>query len=178
MAHLSLTICRHFARARRDKGMTQSALALAVGCAQSAISMLESGQPEKLSQETVVKIAEVLGVVLDTAAAEPVRQAPAGFAPRGFCPSAACPSNVPYAVSGELLFWPRAQPVPGALRCAFCGDVLETRCAQCGAALAEGACCTACGCARVTSTLPPEAHPEQWAEQRRREIAEWRGLLT
>ena len=62
MAQLSTTFCRQLARARRERGMTQSALAQAVSCAQSAISMLEPGQPGKLSQETVGKIASLLGV--------------------------------------------------------------------------------------------------------------------
>lgn len=165
------------ARARREKGLTQSALAQAVGCKQSAISMLESGQPEKLSREAVEKAAKLLGVALEAPAPEP--RPPALPAARGFCPNALCPSNVPYAVDGELLFWPRLQPAAEAgSRCACCGELLETRCPHCGAAAAEGACCTACGGARVTNTLPPDTAPEPWAAQRRREIAEWRALLT
>ena len=52
MAQLSIAFCRQLAKARREKGMTQSALAGAVGCKQSAISMLESGQSVKIAQET------------------------------------------------------------------------------------------------------------------------------
>lgn len=180
MAHLSPTNCRLLARSRRDKGMTQSALAQAVGCKQSAISMLESGQPEKLSQEAVEKIAKLLGVTLETPPGAPAADPRDLAAPAagGFCPSAACPSNVPYVVQGDLLFWPRLQPVASGGRCAFCGELLETRCPQCGAAVAEGACCTACGGARVANTLPPGTVPETWAAQRRRDIAEWRALLT
>jgi transcriptional regulator with XRE-family HTH domain len=180
MAHLSTTTCRLLARARREHGMTQSALAQAVGCKQSAISMLESGQPEKLSQEAVEKAAKLLGVALEEGAAPgPEPRPPSAAVARGFCPSALCPSNVPYAVGGELLFWPRLQPAGEASpRCACCGELLETRCPHCGAAVADGACCTACGGARVTNTLPPETPPDAWASQRRREIAEWRALLT
>ena len=47
-----------------------------------------------------------------------------------------------------------------------------------GAAVADGACCTACGGPRVTNTLPADTVPDVWAAQRRREIAEWRALLT
>ena len=182
MAHLSTTECRLIAQARRGKGMTQSALAQAAGCKQSAISMLESGQPEKLSRETVEKIAKLLGVALEGppagADSEPQTWVPA--TPRhGFCPNAVCPSNVPYAVNGELLFWPRLQPATEARsRCASCGELLETRCPHCGAAVTAGACCTACGGARVTNTLPPETVPDAWAAQRRREIAEWLALLN
>ena len=172
MAQLSITVCRQLARARREKGLTQSALAQAVGCKQSAISMLESGQPEKLSQEAVAKIAVILEVSLDAPSAilNPLTT---------YCPSAACPSNVPYAVAGELLFWPRPQPAAaGGKHCAYCGEVLERQCPRCGAAVGEGACCHACGGAKVTDTLPPATGREAWAAQRRREIAEWNALVT
>ena len=179
MAQLSITVCRQLARARREKGLTQSALAQAVGCKQSAISMLESGQPEKLSQEAVAKIASLLEVSLDAASAllspEPRTLSP--LTP--YCPSAACPSNVPYAVAGELLFWPRPQPASaGGKHCAYCGEVLERQCPRCGAAAGEGACCHACGGAKVIDTLPPETGREAWAAQRRREIAEWKALIV
>ena len=65
MANLSIAFCRQLAKARREKGMTQSALAEAVGCKQSAISMLESGQSAKIAQETVTRIAALLGVALE-----------------------------------------------------------------------------------------------------------------
>ncbi|MEI7900440.1 MAG: helix-turn-helix domain-containing protein [bacterium] len=180
MAHLPITVCRQFARARRDKGMTQSALAQAAGCKQSAISMLESGQPEKLSQEAVGKIASLLGVAIESPASrlnpEPRTPSPLSSV---YCPDAACPSNVPYTLAGELLFWPRPQPsASGGRHCASCGEVLERQCPHCGAAVTEGACCHLCGGAKITNTLPPEIDHEAWAAQRRREIAEWRTLLT
>ena len=58
--------------------MTQSALAEAVGCKQSAISMLESGHAEKIAQETVEKIAALLGVAMEPAPASPSPQEPLG----------------------------------------------------------------------------------------------------
>ncbi len=182
MAQLSITFCRQLARARREKGMTQSSLAQAVGCKQSAISMLESGQPEKLSQEAVAKIASLLGVALEAPSSPPSALRPpspaAGPAPV-YCPDAACPSNVPYAVGGELLFWPRPQPAAaGGKHCGYCGEVLERQCPHCGAAVTEGACCHTCGGAKVTNTLPPETDHEAWAARRRREIAEWKALVT
>jgi len=158
--------------------MTQSALAQAVACKQSAISMLESGQPEKLSQETVGKIAALLGVPLETVTvAEGVAVSGGGA---GYCPNAACFSNVPYAVADDLFFWPRPQPSAAAGKhCAYCGELLERHCPHCGAAaVSGGACCPACGGGRVTNTLPPGTDPVAWAAQRRREIAEWRSLLS
>ena len=179
MANLSIALCRQLAKARREKGMTQSALAEAVGCKQSAISMLEAGQSAKVAQETVAKIAALVGVALEPAA-EPGAAA-ALRPPRApaFCPNAQCYSNVPYVVNGELLFWPRPQPAAADPKhCAVCGELLEHRCPHCGAPLSEGACCPACGGARVTNTLPPETDAEAWAEARRRDIAGWRTLLA
>jgi transcriptional regulator with XRE-family HTH domain len=177
-----MTVCRQLARARRDKGLTQSALAQAAGCKQSAISMLESGQPEKLSQEAVVKIATLLEVSLESPSAS-LNSEPRTLSPlssvRCFCPSAACPSNVPYTVAGDVLFWPRPQPAAASgKRCAYCGEVVERQCPHCGAAVAEGACCHTCGGAKVTNTLPPETDHEAWAVRRRAEIAEWKTLVT
>lgn len=186
MARLSLEECKRLARARREKGMTQSALAEAVGCRQSAISMLEAGQSEKLSLENVRKAAAVLGVELAPAgeegqeAASPASRPPAPSpAVAGFCPDARCPSNIPYAVGGELFFWPLRQPAPagGRRRCAFCGELLETRCPSCGAPLSDGACCAACGAPRVTNILPPGTDAEAWAARRRQELAELRRLM-
>ena len=182
MAQLSITVCRQLARARRDKGLTQSSLAQAVGCKQSAISMLESGQSEKLSQEAVGKIASILEVTLESPATQPAANSlqPTGVSQaRGYCPNATCPSNVPYVVNGELIFWPRLQPVTSnGKHCAYCGEVLERQCPHCGAAITEGACCSACGGAKVTNTLPPEADCEAWSVQRRREISEWKSLIS
>lgn len=179
MAQLSTTNCRLLARARRDKGLTQSALAQAVGCKQSAVSMLECGQPAKLSQEAVDKIAAVLGVALEPVSeAAAVPAAALSLAGRqGYCPSAACPSNVPYAVTGELLFWPRPQAAAAGRRCVFCGEVLETRCPQCGAAVTDGACCGVCGAVRVAQALPEGVEAAEWAARRCRELAEWRALV-
>lgn len=180
MAHLSTDFCRRLALARREKSMTQSALAQRVGCKQSAISMLESGLPEKVSKETVEKIAKLLDVPLDAPSSPGSSDAPVlPSGSRGYCPSAACPSNVPYAVQGELFFWPRPQSLSAGPRCVFCGELLEARCPQCGAPVTEGACCPQCGVPRVTNTVGPEAAaPEAWAERRRRELAEWKSLLA
>lgn len=175
MAHLSLDYCRQLARARRERGMTQSALALAVGCKQSAVSMLESGQPEKLSRESVEKIAKLLGVAWPAEGGGAVE----AEGVTGYCPQPACPSNIPYAVQGELLFWPKLQPLARGGRCAFCGELLESRCPHCQAPVAaEGACCAACGGARVAGAPPAGLRAEEWSALRRREIAEWRALLA
>ena len=181
MANLSIAYCRQLARARRAKGLTQSALAEAAGCKQSALSMLEAGHAAKVSQETVEKIAALLDVPLEAAAAaHPLSAAPAAATGHAFCPHADCFSNVPYVVNGELLFWPRPQADShtAAAHCAVCGELLERRCPHCGAAvMTAGACCPACGGARIANTLPPETDCESWADQRRRAIAARRSLI-
>ena len=177
MAHLSLENCRRLAQARRDRGLTQSHLAREIGCKQSAISMLESGQAGKLSAENVGKLAELLGVELsaEQPAGVPVPDAPGA---RGFCPNALCPSNLPYLVQERLLFWPRLQDAASGARCVYCGDVLESHCPECGVSVTmEGAACGVCGAARVTDTLPQGADRGAWLRERRRELTEWKRLL-
>lgn len=181
MAELSIDFCRRLAQARRAQGMTQSALAEAVGCKQSAISMLESGQPNKLAVESVRKIAELLGVefepeegterVVSMALSAPVQL--------GFCPLAACPTNVPLLVGEVLLFWPRLQSLSGGAHCSACGELLESMCPECGVAISgDGACCSSCGSARVTDTLPPGVVRGVWVEQRLRELATLNTLIN
>lgn len=176
MMNLSIAFCQRLAKARRAKAMTQSALAEAVGCKQSAISMLESGQTSKISGESVAKIAALLEVPLPEA--EPsVAPAPLPEYGQGFCPNAHCFSNIPYVIADELIFWPRPAAGGAAARhCVVCGELLERRCPHCGAAADGGAACASCGGMRVTNTLPPETDAAAWAAARRREIAEWRDL--
>ena len=164
--------------------MTQSAVAEAVGCKQSALSMLEAGQSIKVAQETVEKIAGLLGVPLpvsESASLPSLISFPAASVLlHAFCPNALCFSNIPYMMDGRLLFWPRPQPgrVAGDTHCTVCGELLERNCPHCKTALrSDGACCPVCGGARVTDTLPPETDRTVWSEQRRREIAEWRSLV-
>jgi len=178
MTQLSIEACRRLAQARREKGLTQSTLALEVGCKQSAISMLESGQPGKLSAESVGKLAERLGVDLSAVAGAAPGPPPVPPGAGGYCPNALCPSNVPYMVEERLLFWPRAQGGASGGRCVYCGDVLETHCPECGVSvIMGGATCGACGAARVTDTLPPGTDRGAWLRERRRELAEWRRLI-
>jgi len=182
MADISIAFCRQLAQARRVKGLTQSALAEAVGCKQSALSMLEAGHTAMVSQETVEKIAALLDVPLEKTAAmtHAPTASPATASTHAYCPHADCFSNVPYVVNGELHFWPRPRTggLATATHCAVCGELLERRCPHCGAAVTTtGACCPTCGGARVANTLPPETDYESWAAQRRRDIAEWRSLI-
>ena len=180
MSPFSKEFCQSLARARRARSMTQSALATAVGCKQSAISMLEAGQSTKVADETIVKIAALLDVALpqeSAASDQPRTEISRGpvTARRPFCPNALCHSNVPYLSGDTLLFWPQSHA--DTLHCTLCGELLERNCPHCGAVPVEpGGCCAACGGALVTNTLPPESDPGAWLAQRRAEIAALRGL--
>jgi len=171
MTTLPHDICKQIAQTRREKGLTQSALAVEVGCKQSAISMLEAGQPSKLSKENIEKIATALGLTLQTTQAKLVSSL---GDKKGFCPNAHCPSNTPYVVQGQLVFQPRLQLEK---HCAYCAELLETACPNCATAIhAEGAYCNSCGAARVTNTLPDGIPIAAWVVERRRELMELRKL--
>ncbi|MBQ6246918.1 MAG: helix-turn-helix domain-containing protein, partial [Kiritimatiellae bacterium] len=169
-----LPIKKRLAAARRVQGIPQSALAKQAGCAQAAISMMENGNATALSRETIAKIAEILKVELDGEGESAAQPAPAmGIA---VCPNGDCPSNVPFAVNGTVAFWPKGQP-SGAKFCAYCGEVLEHACANCGAPIGEGAFCQKCGATRVMPPAGDISDPVAWVAARRRELAELKALL-
>jgi transcriptional regulator with XRE-family HTH domain len=163
--------------ARRARGMSQAALAEAVACKQSAISMMESGRHDALSREKLVAIAGVLEVRLDAADAAPGPAA--GATVLKICPVSECPSNAPFAVSGQLLFVPL--PVRAAAaevtRCAFCGDVLEGACPNCKAPIKPGACCVACGSAYISATATPDQDLATWTARERERVIQIRALF-
>ncbi len=170
----SLPLYKRLAAARRAQGIPQSALAKQAGCAHAAISMMENGNATALSRETIAKIAEILRVELDGEGESAAQPAPAmGIA---VCPNGDCPSNVPFAVNGTVAFWPKGQP-SGAKFCAYCGEVLEHACANCGAPIGEGAFCQKCGAPRVMPPAGDISDPVAWVAARRRELAELKALL-
>lgn len=194
MLNLSSEICAQFKDARKKKGLNQSALARAVGCQQSAISMFEAGMNTKLSDELVEKMADVLEIDLkalkkaeeeksssgteERPFAEVAKTVPVQFVVHGYCPNAHCPSNVPYVVDGHLFYRPSrliASPT-GGVRCAQCGELLELRCPVCGAPLNDGACCAVCGSGYVTPVLPEGVDIATYARLRREEIIQLRSL--
>ena len=146
MQNISREVCRRLKEARRSLGLKQTELAREIGCHQAALSMFERGNPSKLSGEYVKKLAARLGVDIDALAKEPeagdVPQESARAFPAGYCPDSECPSNEAYRVGGRTFF--RISLQRGRY-CAHCGEVLETCCPKCGAAVNAGACCTECG---------------------------------
>lgn len=183
MTNLPQEVCLKFKEARVAKGLNQSSLARLVGCRQSAISMFEGGMATKLSDVTVKKISEVLGVPLqseskhdsDENQARPIRV----DSIYGYCPNSECPSNVPYVAGGHLFYWPSrafASPTGRDIRCACCGEFLELKCPACGAPLNDGACCTNCGSPYVTVVLSDDVDAMAYSQMRREEISQLRKL--
>ncbi len=82
---------------------------------------------------------------------------------RSFCPNAGCPSNLPYTLGEVTVLLPRGH-VAGEHEhhCAWCGEVLEKACPECGAVVNEGAYCAQCGHAYlVTEEVPPNMAARQ-----------------
>ena len=132
--NLDTEFCRNVKSARREAGLTQSALAAEIGCKQSALSMFEQGDGTKLSDAVIEKLAKKFNLSV-------------GSHSRGFCPNPSCPTNKEYFVEEVRLFLPdreAADPVGGKY-CAMCGELLERRCPSCGAAVHAGAICSLCG---------------------------------
>lgn len=156
--------------ARREQTVTQSQLAREIGCRQSAISMMERGNPTALAWETVERIADFLHVDLSGHVSPAKRSADADHAPWRFCPVFDCPSNLPYVVQGELHFLPAGgSQVPASGHyCRYCGEVLESTCpnTDCSASVVPtAACCPDCGTPYVAA-VPDELPlpPAMWAE--------------
>ncbi len=184
--NLSPEFCRRCKDARIARGLNQTSLAKAVGCRQSAISMFEGGMTTKISDDTVKKISDYLGIPLEPPKSEngDVVEAVAASAfnaqiLHGFCPDCHCPSNVPYVVAGTLFFRPNRKSASphGGDRCAHCGEFLEKRCPNCGAPLNDGACCEICGTPYVTSVIPEDTDIVVYAAARRRELLELKTLF-
>jgi len=157
MINFNTDICRRIREARREAGISQSELAREVGCNQSALSMFEQGAGTKLGEDIVRKLAAKFGIELKISksvesAAVDVQEArtgqPVGFGKgTGYCPNPSCPTNSYYEVDGRRLARPdreAADPVGGKY-CAYCGEVLERKCPNCGSPVHSGAICSICG---------------------------------
>ncbi|NLB68067.1 MAG: helix-turn-helix transcriptional regulator, partial [Lentisphaerae bacterium] len=120
-------------KARIGAGLTQASLANKGGCTQSAISMMEAGRREAISRESLVKLADLLGVELpdsektDTYETEffPVT----GIA---VCGNFNCLSNMPYLVGDEIYFYPLGMAGHGK-HCVICGELIMCKCQTCDA---------------------------------------------
>lgn len=151
MKNLSPEICYKLKNARREAGLSQSQVAAEVGCKQNALSMFEQGQPTKLNDEVVEKLAKKFNVDISIERIESQPPSHSHFdlplPLKGFCPNPGCPTNHAYTVDGRQLYLPHldeADPVGGKF-CAYCGEILEKRCPNCGAPVHAGGICSICG---------------------------------
>lgn len=134
----------------------------------------------KISDDTVKKISDFLGVSLVEDKKEPKIPQNLDSVGEGvlwFCPNCNCLSNVPYVVGSDIFYRPvHRHHLRFGNRCVECGEILETRCPVCGAPVNEGACCAFCGSAYVTPVLPSEIDIYAYAEKRREEIIQIQSL--
>lgn len=152
MKGLSREFCEKIALARREAGISQTELAAEIGCKQSALSPFERGDGTKLSDEAIQKLSEKFGIPLPKDSSSAV-QAPAfnlqpGFPPfTGLCLNPDCPSHRKLMAGPRALIFPDRKltdPVGGRF-CAYCGEVLERKCPNCGSPVHDGAICSCCG---------------------------------
>ena len=153
MKNLNPEFCKSVKSARREAGLTQGQLATEVGCKQSALSMFEQGDGTKLNDEVIEKLAKKFNLSLTPSVSPaqvntlPLPHFPTPPLHHGFCPNPHCPTNKEYFVEEIRLFLPdreAADPVGGKY-CAMCGELLERKCPNCGAAVHAGAICSLCG---------------------------------
>jgi len=167
-------------KARRAKGLTQSALASLVGCRQSAISMFEGGHADAIARKTILVLGEKLSLSPELLVTEEVTGRGLRDLTMKYCPVDMCPSNIPYAVRKELFFKPSMIMAPAGetTRCSLCGEIMEEKCpnSECGADLAEGSCCQKCGSPYIAWDGNKSGDPEAWAERTRSRIAELQRL--
>lgn len=172
---------RQLRDARREQGITQSALARDVGCKQSAISMYEAGRPRAIADSTILKIARKLGIDLGEL---PESGAEAGLGSQlilKFCPTDDCPMNLPYMIREDLLLRPRmVETLQDTVSvCRWCREILEDRCpnTDCGVPLRQGSVCPRCGTPYITVTrsFTDVEHKRAWVSERQAEIESlWR----
>lgn len=165
-------ICGHFARSRRNRGLTQSELAAKVSCKQSAISMFERGNRNALSAEKQKAIASLLDISWS-----PPENAESPPPTQGYCPNFDCPTNYPYRVANQLFFIPHILHEYGSRYCTYCGEILENACPNCSISFANGACCKECGCSYIT--IPQEhaaTSQTDWVREQRKMIEEFKKI--
>lgn len=148
--------------ARQQRHLSQSALARQVGCKQSALSMYESGKTTALSAPIVGKLCKALDLLPPTS--EELHEQPTAHTPKGirtFCPNADCPSNLPIAIGAHIALLPKGHLAQeDEIHCAWCGEVLEKACPECGAHIHEGAYCPHCGSPYLSLT-PDTIDPQR-----------------
>lgn len=157
--------------ARRSHGMTQSALAKEADCKQSAISMMERGREDALAWSKIEAIAKIFDINIEAFAPKQPPLSTCHSPLSTFCPIFDCPANMPYVVNGKLYVLPRSKNSDTDKHCAYCGELLENSCPECGANITEqSACCQDCGTPYVATPEEIAAGTETWANKQRQNL--------
>ncbi len=169
------TLGEQIKTARLQRHLSQSMLARKVGCKQSALSMFESGRATALGAQTIGKLCDELGLLppsqAELAAVLNAEAPMATAGERSFCPNPQCPSNLPMSVGERVTLVPRGHLAQAhECHCAWCGEVLERACPECGAPVNPGAFCTCCGKAYLVET-PATLDPRRISQSER--LNEW-----
>lgn len=174
-------IARLITIARRRRGLTQSELARQADCKQSAVSMFERGHANALARpkiDTLLKLLDIERPAEDAQTETPAAEPPVNMDALRYCPVFDCPSNIPFTVQKALLIKPLIRPPANARHCAFCGELLESACPECGTVVNIGTCCAQCGSPYIS--IPPQLggdNPAAWADTQRARLREL-GLLA
>lgn len=141
-------------QARLLQNRSQTELAQKAGCSQGAISRVETGDFNAVSEQILQDICRFLGVSWE--------QPKAIEAQTQVCLTAGCLQNPPFDLNGQIHFLPT--PVPAAQHCPGCGQKLSAQCPHCQTNVRPGAAfCTSC--AKPLITVPRELalHPDPQA---------------
>lgn len=150
-------VAREIRQARIERRWRQADLARRLGISQAAISQFERGNTRALSQDTVHRAAEILGVKLLARTEVPIDGTLLKY-----CEHPHCMANVPYQGPRGSVVRPRMTraPVDETTYCPDCGDLLMDQCRNedCGLPASEGSFCSGCGSSYVNQDGAGEDH--------------------
>ena len=135
-------------------GLSQAELGSAVGCSQSALSRLENGQIDAISEEVAQALCGTLGID------------PKLYQPNEVtfcCTNPTCPQSHLYLINGSQVAcrpWTMKAQADSTPHCPACGGVMSSSCLdpKCRAPLVPGhAFCTKCG-------QPYAEFPRDWKQ--------------
>ena len=147
---------------RTLRDLSQIELGERVGCGQSAVSRLEMGQLDAVSEELALAICVELGIDPAIYRSNEVPHC---------CKNPDCPLNYLYLIRGQIVIlpWMTMEPIDQERYCPACGSSLINRCLdpKCKSPLVRGrSFCMNCGHAygEVPQSLRELADPKQYIE--------------
>lgn len=136
---------------RESESLTQKVFAKKLGIAQTTLSLLETGHPNVLAEDRLLRILEVLRINPEEAFD---KQGPE--TKTKYCPAEDCPGSSSYVTSRRWFITPTTVETNGGF-CPLCGTPLKEAC-KCGQSFQERtAFCGSCGGAYIevaSNTLP------------------------